>query len=107
MFKFSFICFVQAKIRTIIENQSPTERVCSQGSIYWSHNNVCAQVLGRGHSGRVREVGLRPTLGKSSTYSSVEGSISSAPTPREIEMAIEMERLRTLCEEQNTKYAAQ
>jgi hypothetical protein len=40
-------------MREIIGNQSPTERVCSQGSIYWSHNDACAQVLGREHSGRV------------------------------------------------------
>jgi hypothetical protein len=106
-FKFSFVCFVRAKIRAIIENQSPAERVCSQGSIYWSHNDACAQMLGWKHSGRVRGVGLGPTPGKSATYSSKQGSISSAPTPREIEMAAEIERLRTLCEEQNTKYAAQ
>jgi hypothetical protein len=64
-------------------------------------------VLGREHSGRVRRVGLGLTPGRSSTYSSEQGLTSSAPTFREIEMAAEMERLRTLCEEQNTKYAAQ
>jgi hypothetical protein len=87
---------VQAKIRAIIENQSPAERVCSQGS----HNDVCAQVLGREHYGRVCRVGLGLTPDKSS-YSSEQGSISSAPTPREIETTTEMERLRTLYEEQN------
>lgn len=50
-------------------------------------------------------VGLGPTPGKSSSYSFEQGSISSAPTSREIEMAAEVERLRNLCEEQNTKYA--
>ncbi|XP_062170564.1 uncharacterized protein LOC133876304 [Alnus glutinosa] len=37
---------VISKMKEIIENQSPTERVCSQGSVYWSHNDACAQVLG-------------------------------------------------------------
>jgi hypothetical protein len=57
MFKFSFVCFVQAKIREIINNQSPAKRMCSQGSIYWSHKDACAQMLGREHSGRVRGMG--------------------------------------------------
>jgi len=98
---------VQAKIRAIIENQSPLERESSQGSVYWSHNDACAQVLGREHSGRICGVGLGPTPSKSSFYSFDQGSISTAPTPREIKMAAEVERLRNLCEEQNTKYAAQ
>jgi hypothetical protein len=102
-------------MREIIENQSPTERVCSQGSVRWSQNDACAQVLGREHSGRVRGLGLGPTPGKSSSYStSGQGSISSAPTPKELEMAAEMERLKNLYEttniklqEQNNKYEAQ
>jgi hypothetical protein len=102
-------------MREIIENQSPTERVCSQGSVYWSHNDACAQVLGREHSGRVRGLGIGPTPGKSSSYStSRQGSISSAPTPKELEMAAEMKRLKNLYEatniklqEQNNKYEAQ
>jgi hypothetical protein len=49
---------VQAKIRTIIENQSPSEPESSQESVYWSHNNLCTQVLGREHFGRVCGVGL-------------------------------------------------
>jgi len=57
MFKFSFVCFVQAKIREIINNQSPAKRMCSQGSIYWSHKDACAHMLGREHSGRVRGMG--------------------------------------------------
>jgi hypothetical protein len=56
-----------------------------------------------------------PTPGKSSSYStSGQGSISSAPTPKELEMAAEMERLKNLYEatniklqEQNNKYEAQ
>jgi hypothetical protein len=94
-------------MRAIIEHQSPSGRESSQGSVYWLHNDACAQVLGREHSRRVRGVGLGPTLGKSSSYSFEQGSISNAPTLREIEMAAEVERLRNLCEEQNTKYAAQ
>lgn len=101
-------------MREIIENQSPTERVCSQGSVRWSQNDACAQVLGREHSGRVRGVGLGPTPGKSTSYTSGQGSISSAPTPKELEMAAEMERLKNLYEttniklqEQNNKYEAQ
>jgi hypothetical protein len=104
---FLFVCFVQAKIRAIIEFQSPSERSSSQGSVYWSHNDACTQVLGREHAGCVRGVGLGPTPGKSTSYSFEKGSISSAPTPREIEMAAEVERLRNLCEEENTKYAKQ
>jgi hypothetical protein len=104
---FLFVCFVQTKIRAIIEHQSPSERSSSQGSVYWSHNDACAQVLGREHAGRVRGLGLGPTLGKSTSYSFEQGSISSAPTPRKIEMAAEVERLKNLCEERNTKYAAQ
>jgi hypothetical protein len=64
-------------------------------------------VLGREHSDCVRKEGLGPTPGKSSSYSSEQGSISSAPTPRKLEMAAEMKRLKTLYEEQNTKYATQ
>jgi hypothetical protein len=102
-------------MREIIENQSPLQRVCSQGSIHWSHNDACGQVLGREHSGRVRGLGLGPTPGKSSSYStSGQESISSAPTPKELEMAVEMERLKNLYEatniklqEQNNKYEAQ
>jgi hypothetical protein len=93
------LCFVQAKIRAIIENHSPSERESSHGLVNWSHNDACAQVLGREHSDRVRRVGLGPTPCKSSSYSFEQGSISSAPTPREIEMVVEMERLRNLCEE--------
>jgi hypothetical protein len=93
-------------MREIIENQSPAERVCSQGSVYWSHNDACAQVLGREHSGRVRGVGLGPTPGKSTSYTSGQGSISSAPTPKEQEMAAEMERLKTLYEAQQEELAA-
>jgi hypothetical protein len=52
-------------------------------------------------------VGLGTTPDKPSSYSFKQGLVSSVPTPREIETAIEMERLRNLCEEQNTKYAAQ
>jgi hypothetical protein len=88
-------------MREIIDNQSPAEQVCSQGSIYWSHNDACAQVLGREHSGRVRGVGLGPTPSKFTSYTSEQGSISSAPTPRKLEMAAEMERLKTLYEAQN------
>jgi len=101
-------------MREIIDNQSPAEQACSQGSIYWSYNDACAQVLGREHSGRVRGVGLGPTPSKYTSYTSKQGSISSAPTPRELEMAAEMKRLKTLYEaqniqlqEQNNKYAAQ
>jgi hypothetical protein len=102
-------------MREIIENQSPLKRVCSQGSIHWSHNDACAQVLGREYSGRVRGLGLGPTPGKSSSYSTSEQeSISSAPTPKELEMDAEMERLKNLYEatniklqEQNNKYEAQ
>jgi len=97
---------VQAKTREIIDNQSPTERVCPQGLVYWSHKNACAQVLGREHSGRVRGVGLGPTPGKSTSYTSGQGSISSAPTPIELEMAAEMERLKTLYEAQQEELAA-
>jgi hypothetical protein len=101
-------------MREIIENQTPAERVCSQGSVYWSHNDACAQVLGREHSDRIRGVGLGLTPGKSTSYTSGQGSISSSPTPKELEMAAEMERLKTMYEEQdnqlqeqNNKYAAQ
>jgi hypothetical protein len=87
-------------------NRSPAERVCSQGSIYWSHNDACAQVLGREHPGRVRGVGLGPTPGKSTSYTSGQGSISSGPTPKEQEMAAEMERLKTLYEAQQEELAA-
>jgi hypothetical protein len=59
-------------MREIIENQSPAERVCSQGSVYWSHNDACAQVLGQEHFVRVRGVGLGPTPGKSTSYTSGE-----------------------------------
>jgi hypothetical protein len=93
-------------MREIIENQSPAERVCSQGSVYWSHNDACAQVLGREHSGRVRGVGLGPTPGKSTSYTSGQGSIFSAPTPKEQEMTAEMERLKTLYEAQQEELAA-
>jgi hypothetical protein len=97
----------KAKILTeIIENQSPAERVCSQGLVYWSHNDACAQVLGQEHSGRVRGVGLGPTPSKSTFYTSGEGSISNAPTPKELEMAAEMERLKTLYETQQEELAA-
>jgi hypothetical protein len=94
-------------MREIIENQSSTERVCSQGSVYWSHNNACAQVLGREHFVRVRGMGLGPTPGKSTSNTSRQGSISSAPTPRELEMAAEMECLKTLYKAQNIKLQEQ
>jgi hypothetical protein len=82
-------------------------RVCSHGSVYWSHNDACAQVLGREHFGRVRGVGLGPTPGKSASYTSGQRSISSAPTPRELEMAAEIERLKTLYKVQNIKLQEQ
>jgi hypothetical protein len=80
--------------------------VCSQGSVYWSHNDACAQVLGREHFGRVRGVGLGPTPGKSTSYTSGQGSNSSAPTPKELEIAAEMERLKTLYKAQQEELAA-
>jgi hypothetical protein len=98
---------LQTKIKAIIDNQSPAERVCSQGSIYWSSNDACEQVLGREHSSRVREVGLGPTPRKSTSYTSGQGSIFSAPTPREQAMATKMERLKNLYESQNVLYQAQ
>jgi len=64
-------------------------------------------VLGREHSSRVRGVGLGPTPGKSTSYTSGQGSISSAPTPKELEMAAEMERFKTLYEAQNIKLQEQ
>jgi len=64
-------------------------------------------VLGWEHSGCVCGVGLGPAPDKSTSYSFKQGSISSAPTFREIERAAEMKHLRNLCEEQNTKYASQ
>jgi hypothetical protein len=94
-------------MREIIENQSPAERVCSQGSVYWSQNDACAQVLGREHSGLVRGVGLGPTPGKSTSYTFGQGSISSSPTPKEPEMAVEMERLKIMYEAQNIKLQEQ
>jgi hypothetical protein len=94
-------------MREIIENQTPAERVCSQGSVYWSHNDACAQVLGREHSDRIRGVGLGLTPGKSTSYTSGQGSISSSPTPKELEMAAEMERLKTMYEAQNIKLQEQ
>ncbi|XP_062167756.1 uncharacterized protein LOC133873961 isoform X3 [Alnus glutinosa] len=96
-----------AKMREIIENQSPAEQVCSQGSIYWSHNDACAQVLGREHFGHVRRVGLGPTPSKSTSYTSGHGSISSLPTPKELEMDAEIERLKTMYEAQNIKLQEQ
>jgi hypothetical protein len=77
--------------------------VCSQGSVYWSHNDACAQVLGREPSGRVRGVGLGLTPGKSTSYTSGQGSISSSPTSKELKMAAGMERLKTMYEAQNIK----
>lgn len=96
MFKLSFVCFVQAQIKAIIERQGPSERVCSEGSIYWSHNDACGQVFGQEHSGRVRGVGPGPTPGKSTSYTSVQRSISSTPTPRERELVVEVETLKNL-----------
>jgi len=64
-------------------------------------------VLGREHSSRERGVGLGPTPGKSTSYTSGQGSISSAPTPKELEMAAEMERFKTLYEAQNIKLQEQ
>jgi hypothetical protein len=64
-------------------------------------------VLGLEHSGRVRGVGLWPTPDKSTSYTTRQGSISSAPTPKELEMAAEMERLKTLYEAQNIKLQEQ
>jgi hypothetical protein len=63
-------------------------------------------VLGREHSGRVRRVGLGPNPGKSTSYTSGQGSISSTPTLKELEMAAEMERLKTLYEAQQKEFAA-
>jgi len=45
--------------------------------------------------------GLGSTPGKSTSYTSGQGSNSSASTPRELEMAVEMKRLKTLYEAQN------
>jgi len=81
--------------------------LCSQGSIYWSPNNGCLQVLGQEQSGHVCWVGLGPTPSKSPLYTFGEGFISSAPTPREQAMATEMERLKNLYESQNVLYQAQ
>jgi hypothetical protein len=78
--------------------------VCSQRSIYWSPNNACGQVLGLKHSGHVHGVGLGLTLGKSTSYTSGQGSISTAPTPREQVMATEMKCLKNLYETQNVLY---
>jgi len=64
-------------------------------------------VLGREHAGLVRRVGLGPTPGKFTSYTSEQGSISSAPTSKELEMATKMERLKTLYEEQNIKLQEQ
>ncbi|GLT53465.1 hypothetical protein SLA2020_267330 [Shorea laevis] len=58
------------KIKAIIDDQSSVERVYSQGSIYWSPNDACGQVLGREHSGRVCGVGLGLTPSKSTSYTS-------------------------------------
>jgi len=80
--------------------------VCSQRSVYWSHNDACVQVLGREHSGRVSGVGLGPTPDKSTSYTSGQGSISSAPTPKELEIAAEMERLKTLYKAQQEELVA-
>jgi hypothetical protein len=107
MFNLLFLCVVQTQIKAIMNTQSPTERVCSQGSIYWSPNDACGQVLGKEHSGRVRGVGLGPTPGKSTSYNSGQRSVSSAPTPREAAMAIEMESLKSLYESQNVKFQEQ
>lgn len=95
------------KIKSIIDNQSPAERVCSHRSIYRSPNNACGQVLGREHSGHVHGVGLGLTLGKSISYTSGQGSISTGPTPREQAMATEMKCLKNLYETQNVLYQAQ
>ncbi|GLT53818.1 hypothetical protein SLA2020_270610 [Shorea laevis] len=84
------------QIKAIIERREPAERVCSQGSIYWSPNDACGQVLGREHSGRVRGVGPGPTPGKSTSYTSGQGSISSAPTLRERALVVEVESLKNL-----------
>jgi hypothetical protein len=94
-------------LEAIMNTQSPTDRVCSQGSIYWSPNDACGQVLGKEHSGRVRGVGLGPTPGKSTSYNSGQRSVSSGPIAREAAMAIEMEGLKSLCEMQNVKFQKQ
>jgi len=75
--------------------------------IYWSHNDACAQVLGWEHSNRVRKVGLGQTPGKSTSYTFRQGLIFSAPTPRELEMAVEMEHLKTLYKAQNVQLQRQ
>jgi hypothetical protein len=90
-------------MREIIDNQFPAKQVCSQGLIYWSHNDACSQVLGREHSGRVHGVGLGPTPDKSTSYTSGQGSISSVPTPKEQAMVAKMESLKTLYETQNVQ----
>jgi hypothetical protein len=107
MFNLLFVCVVQTQIKAIMNTQSPTDRVCSQGSIYWSPNDACGQVLGKEHSGRVRGVGLGPTPGKSTSSSSGQRSVSSGPTAREAAMAIEMEGLKSLCEMQNVRFQKQ
>jgi hypothetical protein len=96
MFNLLFLCVVQTQIKAIMNTQSPTDRVCSEGSIYWSPNDACGQVLGKEHSGRVRGVGLGPTPGKSTSYTSGQRSVSSGPSAREAAMAIEMEGLKSL-----------
>jgi hypothetical protein len=95
MFNLLFLCVVQTQIKAIMNTQSPTDRVCSEGSIYWSPNDACGQVLGKEHSGRVRGVGLGPTPGKSTSYTSGQRSVSSGPSAREAAMAIEMEGLKS------------
>jgi hypothetical protein len=69
---------------------------------YFKITGSCHE-LGREHFGRVRGLGLGPTPVKSISYTSGQGSISSAPTPKELEMAAEMERLKTLYEATNIK----
>jgi hypothetical protein len=49
--------------------------------------------------------GLGPTPSKSTFYTSRQGSISSAPNPKEQEMAAEIERLKTLYEAQQEELA--
>lgn len=52
-------------------------------------------------------MGLGPTPGKSTSSSSGQRSVFSAPTPREAAIAIEIESLKSLYESQNVKFEEQ
>jgi DNA-binding transcriptional regulator YiaG len=91
-------------MKDIMPQEPPREsNVCTQGSIHWAPNDPYVRVMGAEYPGRVRGMGVGPTPGRSSSYTS-QASTSASHEP---ELLSQVNRLQAQVMQMQTSHQNQ